>query len=164
MIGDAAVERLSVLVEASSRGQTQKVQRPSEVQVRKDLEGGKGSIAHDFVPGSVESVSLKILGEAVVLLGGWDMRLTVGEMVGSSVMLGVGVLPGKVRDQQGLVEDETNNIIEGLRIRECSVSALVCQHPRSGHDGSHPEGIESPSQRPSQEGCGLSGHVGGEHL
>ena len=142
VISDAPVERLTLVVELSSRSGTQQVERPANSQMRPDLEPGKSTISHGFVHDCIETLTLSILSKPVVFSSGRDVRLSVEQVIGSSVMLGVSVLPSKVRNQQELMHDESNNIVPSLRRRESSMSTLMGDNPGTSHDGSHPKGIK----------------------
>lgn len=82
--------------------------------MRPDLEGSEGILAHDLMPGGVEAVTLQVLSETVVGRVGRNVRFAIGHVVCSAMVLGVSVLPREVRDQKGLVQDESNDVVEGL--------------------------------------------------
>jgi hypothetical protein len=63
-------------------------------------------------------------------------------MVGSTMVLGVSVLPCKVGHQQSLVNDESDNIIKRLERTKGTVSAFMSQHPWASKNSSHPKGIK----------------------
>mmetsp|Transcript_97779 Transcript_97779/g.273702 ORF Transcript_97779/g.273702 Transcript_97779/m.273702 type:complete len:324 (+) Transcript_97779:274-1245(+) len=155
MIHDPSIEGLALLVNLSSRGKPQKVEWPADGQVRPHLEASKSTVTHGFVHHGVKRQTLVARSKAIVGTGGRHMRFAIGQVVGTTVVLGVSVLPRKVRHQKRLMDDEANNIVPGLRRGKCSVSALVGDNPRSGPDGSLPERIKTPSQRP----CGYGNRV-----
>lgn len=148
----------------SGTGQTGQVERPADEQVRPDLKDGKGAVSHGLVPRGVEGVSLVVRPEAVILGGRRDVRLAVHQMVGTTVVFRVGVLPGKVGDEQSLVDDKADNVIERLGVGVSAVSTFVRNYPRPGENGSHPKGVDAPAESPGQNERGVLGKVGGEDL
>ena len=152
VIGDASVEGLSLVVDLSGGCESHEVQGPSDGQVAPDLEPGKGTVSHRFVEDGVEGFALVVRSESVFGGGGRDVGFAIREVVCSSVVLGVGVLPGKVGNQEELVDDESNNVVPGLAGAEGTVSALVCNDPRTSHDGSHPECVKGPAGGPPSNG------------
>mmetsp|Transcript_32290 Transcript_32290/g.95123 ORF Transcript_32290/g.95123 Transcript_32290/m.95123 type:complete len:504 (+) Transcript_32290:144-1655(+) len=142
------LEGLAVVAEAAGGGQAEEVQRPPHGEVGEDLEGGEGSVAHGIMKDGVEGLPLVVRSEAVLGPGRRNVRLAVDEVVGAAVMLGVGVLPSVIRDEEGLVHDEAPNVVERLGRGEGAVAGLVGQHPVAGEDGAHPEGVEVPPGDP----------------
>ena len=146
VVGNLAIQRSSVLGQTSSGGQTKQVQRPAEEQMRPDLESGKGAVAHGLVPGSIEGVAFKVFAQTIVFRRRRNVRFTVHQVIGASVVFGMGVLPSEIGYQQGLVDNESNKVIVGLRRRESTVSTFMSNDPRSSPDGSLPKGIERPTK------------------
>ena len=144
------LEELAVVSEAAGRGHAHQVERPSDGEVGEDLEGGEGPVAHGIVQDGVEGLTLVVGTQTVLGAGGGNVRLAVDEVVGAAVVLGVGVLPGVVGDEEGLVHEEAPKVVEGLRGRKGAVAGLVGQDPVAGEDGAHPEGVEVPPGEPGQ--------------
>jgi len=119
------IEEVAINVKAACRGQAQQIKRPTNEEVGVDLERSKGAVPHSVVQNGVEGFALVVRAETILLAGGRDVALSVNEVVGPAVVLGVGVLPGEVRDEQGLVHDEAPEVVEVLRRGEGSVPALV---------------------------------------
>ena len=116
MIHDLSVlERLTVVCDLARGSQSQQIQGPSNAQMRPNLKDRKGPVAHGFVPRRVETQSFQIRTQSIVLAGGGDVRFAVRQMIGPTMMFGMGVLPSKVGDQQSLVQDKSHQVIEGLR-------------------------------------------------
>eukprot|EP00980_Cylindrotheca_fusiformis_P015456 scaffold4345_cov125-Cylindrotheca_fusiformis.AAC.4 len=150
MIHDSSVQGLSLGIEFSCRSQPHQVQGPSNAQMGPNLKCCKDTIAHSFMPHGIEAFAFVVFAETIVLGCRRNVRFAIGQMVGSSVVLGMGVLPGKVWDEQYLVGEETDNVVYGLGWRIGSMSALVSNHPRTGHNGSLPKGVECPSKGPQR--------------
>lgn len=144
------LEGSSIIRETSSRGKSQKIKWPSKYDVREDFPGGEQVVTHNFVPSSVERETFIIWSETVLDSSGRDVTFSIGKMVGPSVVLSMRILPGEVRDKLSLVNNKTYNIVEKLAIREGSMSTFVCKDPVSGENGSHPECITVPSQKPNE--------------
>mmetsp|Transcript_17827 Transcript_17827/g.44482 ORF Transcript_17827/g.44482 Transcript_17827/m.44482 type:complete len:408 (+) Transcript_17827:306-1529(+) len=155
VIGNASIQRLSLVVQLSCRGQSHQIQRPANVQVGPNLESRECTVSHGFMEDGIKRLALVVGTEAVFGGRRRNMRLSVCQMVRATVVLGVGVLPGKVRNQQKLVGKESKKVVPSLAGRESSVSALVGDNPGSSHDGSHPKGIGRPSSGPGQAGNGI---------
>eukprot|EP01083_Nonionella_stella_P285712 972649_1 len=139
----------TIIREPSGRRQTHKVQRPSEDDMRKYLKSGKGSISHGLVHQRVASCALAV-NKSVLLSSGRNMTLSIGEMVGTLVVLRMTELPGKVWNKKGLVHDESPDIVEGLGRREGPMATFVGKNPMSSQNSSHPESISIPSSKPCE--------------
>ena len=83
--------------------------------MRKDLEKSKGSITHGLVHYCVKAFTLVVFAESILLTSRRNMRFSVSQVVGSTMVLGMSVLPRKVWNQQCLMNDEADNVIECLR-------------------------------------------------
>jgi hypothetical protein len=68
------------------------------------------------------------------------------------VVLGVGDLPGEVRDKQRGVCEPANGIVERLGGRERLVAALVCHDPKAGSENALQDGVSSPQDGPCRGG------------
>ena len=166
VIGDTSIQGFSFLVHFSSGCQTHEVQWPANCQMRPDLEGSKDTITPSFMPRRIEAIALIVWSKTIVNSGGGDVRFAIGQMVCTTVVLRMSVLPGKVGNKQSLVHNESNDVIPSLRRRESTVSTFVGNHPRAGQDGSHPEGVETPSKSPGSDRQRIHqvGKVGGKHF
>lgn len=66
------------------------------------------------------------------------------EVAGGLVVLAVGHLPREVGDQQGRVQDPTDEVVVQLGGRECLVAALVGQDPEAGAEKALHHGVQTP--------------------
>ena len=148
VIGDASVQRLSLVVELSGRCKSHQIQRPSHNQMGVDLDTGKGTISDRLMQDGIERLALIIGTKSVFFTGGRNVGFSIRQVVRATVVLGMGVLPGIVRHKEELVDDESDDIVPVLVGAESSVSAFVSNNPRTSHDSSHPEGVHRPSESP----------------
>jgi hypothetical protein len=100
------------------------------------------------MPRGIEAKSLVIGTQSVVFTRGGDMALSIGQMVGSTVVLGMSVLPGKIRNELRLVDDKTDYIIQKLTVRKGPMAAFVSEDPVSGEYRPHPKSIHIPTDKP----------------
>lgn len=151
VVRDASIEGFALLIDLSSGRQTEQVERPSDRQVRVDLKGRKGPISHGLVPGRIKGISLLIRAQSIVLSGGRHVRFSIRQVIRPTMVLGVRVLPGKVRDEQGLVHDKAHHVVPALRGRKGAVPAFVRHDPGARPDGSLPKGVKGPAGHPLGE-------------
>mmetsp|Transcript_37652 Transcript_37652/g.69465 ORF Transcript_37652/g.69465 Transcript_37652/m.69465 type:complete len:307 (+) Transcript_37652:529-1449(+) len=136
-LGDTYVAPELRVQAASTGGVDEEVHGPSEQQVKDNLEESEGIVSDGVV---------NLLVELKALLGRRHVCLSVKEVVGFRVVLGVGVLPGEVRDEEHGVEDEPDDIVKGLRRAESAVASLVCNDPPSGHGRALPKSVGGPEE------------------
>ena len=83
-----------------------------------------------------------------------------GQVTGGLVVLAVGNLPGKVRDEQERVADPANRVVQDLGGGEGLVTTLVGQNPQAGADETLHDGIQGPEGHAGrQEGDSLGGEI-----
>ena len=114
-----------------------------------NLETGENSVAHGLVELGIVSLAPDVVDNAVLRPCRRNVGLTIGEVVGAPVVLGMGVLPSEIGHEEGLVEDEADDVIEELGGAECPVPALVGNDPVPGQNRSHPKTVQVPTQEPS---------------
>lgn len=131
--GLEVVDPVSVL---RARKVDEEVQGPSESENKDErAEGVDGGLSKDrlvvvvvrLLSGVVELLLLLLLcesGEALVGAGGGEEDDVLGHGSSALVMLRVRHLPGLVGDQESRVEDPAEDSVDGLVVREGSMSAL----------------------------------------
>lgn len=84
--------------------------------------------------------------EAVGLLlagAGHEDHVTL-DVAGGLVVLGVGVLPAEVGDEQGGVEDPAGEVVDEVGLGEGAVAALVGDDPEAGAEEALEDGVDGP--------------------
>jgi len=76
--------------------------------------------------------------------------LSVYKVVSLGVVVGMGILPREIRDQQDRVQHKSNSVIQRRPLGKCTVATLVCDHPPSNNCASLQASIESPAQGPKE--------------
>ena len=108
-----------MVVQSTRSGRVRdEVRRPAHDQVSEELEAREA-----FFPDGVEQSNVARLLD--LRLGVRIVRFSIHEVVRLGVVLGVGVLPGIVRDQEEGVEYESDAVVDELGSREAA--AEVCQ-------------------------------------
>ena len=130
----------------------EEVHGPASNLLTDHVDGGvDGSLLHEFVhlvDGSASAGSEDLTG-----LGDED-HVTL-HVAGGLVVLAVGDLPGEVGDEESRVAEPTNEVVQGLAVRERLVTALVGKNPETGTDETLNDSVESP-QTPTN---GVGGNV-----
>ena len=166
MVGNTSVERGSIEGKTTGRGYSGEVDGPSNTEMGPEHEHSESIISHNLVPPGHVGLTFTSLGDSVLLSGGRNMRLTIHQMVGTAMVLGVGEFPRKVGDQQGLVQNKSDHVVEQIGCREGSMTTLVGQNPQASQDSPHPKGVQTPSNNPSEhlEAQNVSREIGREEL
>lgn len=73
-------------------------------------------------------------------------------VTGGLVVLAVGNLPRKIRDEKDGVADPADGVVEGLGGREGLVAALVGQNPQASTEETLEDGVQSPEDHASSHG------------
>lgn len=132
--------------------------------MRPYLKGRKRPIPHGFMPGGIKGIPFQIRPQTILHTRTGHVRLTIEQVIGSTVVFGMRVLPGKVGDEEELVQHKADDIIPGLARGKRAVTTFVGQDPGTGHDGAHPKGVGGPAGEPSKdsERFVVIGKFGGE--
>ena len=118
VIHQLVAQRSTVVRQLSGGAQSQQVHGISDEKVEAEAESRETTVTKGLVQDSQVAETLVVFRETNICLTRRDMRLSIDQMVDTAMMLGVGILPRKVWDQQNLVHNESKEVIERLVGRE----------------------------------------------
>jgi len=154
----SAGDHLKLLLLGENRGSGEKVagEAVSDVPagVDKEVEGPADEKHEDQLDENRDGVLDGLVGRRELhlapLAGHKDLVLL--QVVGVVVVVRVGVLPGKVRDAEGGVEDVANRVIDKPALRKGAMATLVGDHPHGGEGHTLHQGVGEPPKAPDNRG------------